>query len=312
MDDNSLGNFRSDVSNLSDDEETGDADIQASMYHQEINTLKIEKLSQRITIISVIIPCIIIAILAFAYIDMKERVVDVDQTQGSQVAKIAKALEEKLNALDVRIAKATFDLDEKLALIEKKSQALENQAARMSSTKADSKSVEKALAKLAKLEKQIKANAGQDKSTLAAMERINRQLQAGIKENNVQFKSKSDQIKDEIQLFKEEFDARLLELSAYEQQIAELTKTTSLYDKKLKTLNQEIGADTDKKLAQVRQALERKIKAAAASPVAAPAKPKASTPKAPAAPAPQPAAQAAPKPPASQGDSGISEENLTE
>ena len=312
MDDNSLGNFRSDVSNLSDDEDTGDADIQATMYHQEINTLKIEKLSQRITIISVIIPCIIIAILAFAYIDMKERVVDVDQTQGSQVAKIAKALEEKLNALDVRIAKATFDLDEKLALIEKKSQALENQAARMSSTKADSKSVEKALAKLAKLEKQIKANAGQDKSTLAAMERINRQLQAGIKENNVQFKSKSDQIKDEIQLFKEEFDARLLELSAYEQQIAELTKTTSLYDKKLKTLNQEIGADTDKKLDQVRQALERKIKAAVASPVAAPAKPKASTPKAPAAPAPQPAAQAAPKAPASQGSSGISEENLTE
>ncbi len=265
MDDNSLGKYRSDLSNLPEEQElsekleregiSGD-DFQASVYHQEINTLKIEKLSQRITIISVIIPCIIIAILAFAYIDMKERVVDVDQTQGSHVAQIARALEEKLNALDVRIAKATFDLDEKLALTEKKSQDLENQAAKMSATKADLKSMDNALAKL---EKRILANAGQDKSTLAAMEKVNRQLQAAIKENNVQFKTKADQIKDEIQLFKEEFDARLLELSAYEQQIAQLTKSTGLLDKQIKTLKQETELAMDRKLADQRQSLEKTI-----------------------------------------------------
>lgn len=127
MDQNSLGNFRNDISNLSDEPEKQKSEgtaSQAAMYHQEINTLKIEKLSQRITIISIIIPCIIIAILAFAYIDMKERVVDVDENQGSHVEQIARTLEEKLNALDVRIAKATFDLDEKLALIEKRATSL--------------------------------------------------------------------------------------------------------------------------------------------------------------------------------------------
>ncbi len=269
MDNKNLGNYRSDISNLPEDpaepeesespkaEDISGDDIRASVYHQEINTLKIEKLSQRITIISVILPCIIIAILAFAYIDMKERVVDVDQTQGSHMAQISKALEEKLNALDVRIAKATFDLDEKLALTEKKSQALENQAAKMSSNKADLKAMDKALAKL---EKRIKTNAGQDKVTLAAMERVNRQLQAAIKENNVQFKSKADQIKDEIQLFKEEFDARLLELSAYEQQIDQLTKSTGLLDKQIKTLKQETELIIDRKLTKQYQSYEKAIK----------------------------------------------------
>lgn len=267
MDQNSLGNYRSDISNLSDEPEEKKAaleDSQAAIYHQEINTLKIEKLSQRITIISVILPIIIIAVLAFAYIDMKERVVDADETQESHVEQIARTLEEKLNALDVRIAKATFDLDEKLALIEKKSQDLENQAAKMSSSKADLKSVEAALASL---EKGIKANRGQDKAALAAVEQIKKSLQADIKKSNANFKSASAKIKEEIQLFKEEFDARLLELSAYEQEIAGLIKTTGLLDKRVKTLKLDIETSLarqwdktlDSRLAAQKQALETAI-----------------------------------------------------
>lgn len=269
MDQNSLGNFRNDISNLSDEPEKQKAEgtaSQAAMYHQEINTLKIEKLSQRITIISVIIPCIIIAILAFAYIDMKERVVDVDENQGSHVEQIARTLEEKLNALDVRIAKATFDLDEKLALIEKKSHDLENQAAKMSASKADLKSVETALAKV---EKRIKDNAAQNKTTLATIERINTRLQKDIKSTNTKaqaatdsikkFQNTSDSIKKDIHLFKEEFDARLLELSAYEQEIAALTKATGLLDKKVKTLKQDNERYTDKKLTSLQASLKKDI-----------------------------------------------------
>ncbi len=325
MDDNSLSDYRSDVSQLEDEDQESSADIQATMYHQEVNTLKIEKLSQRVTIISVIIPCIIIAVLAFAYIDMKERVVDVDQTQGSQVAKIEKALEEKLNALDVRIAKATFDLDEKLVQVEQKSQALENQAAKMSSSKVDLKAMEKALAKL---DKRIKTNSAQDKSTLAAMERINTQLLAAIKENNTGFKSNADKIKAEIQLFKEEFDARLLELSAYEQQIARLSKEMSLIDKQLKTLKQDTQLSFDKKLDQLRLSLEKKIiesKAKPSSPSQSSKKaaaPKAAEPKPPAAATAAPAPKAVPPKPAAASPSpqtppttdseGISEQTLTQ
>ncbi len=226
------------------------------VFQQEANTLKIEKLSQRVTIISVIIPCIIIAILVFVYMDITEKVVDVDQTQANQMAQVSQDLEIKLNALDVRIAKATHGLDEKLTTLESKRQALENQTAKMSAAKVDLKAMEAALAKL---DKRIKANADQDKSTLAAMERINQQLVSTIDKNSSDFKTVSAQIKKEFRLFKEEFDARLLELSAYEQRIAQIVKDMSLLGKKLDALEKNTAASIDKKLALLRQNLENQI-----------------------------------------------------
>lgn len=207
--------------------------VGGAIFQQEANTLQIEKLSQRVTIISVIIPCIIIAILVFVYMDITEKVVDVDQTQANHMAQVSQNLETKLNALDVRIAKATHELDEKLAALEAKRQALENQTAKMSAAKVDLKAMEAALAKL---DKRIKANADQDKSTLAAMERINQQLLSTIDKNSSDFQAVSGQMKKEFRLFKEEFDARLLELSAYEERIAQLGKETSLLGKKLDEL----------------------------------------------------------------------------
>ncbi|WP_321493213.1 hypothetical protein [uncultured Desulfobacter sp.] len=262
MNENRLGDYQ----NLKDDPEFKDngSSLGGEIFQQEANTLKIEKLSQRVTIISVIIPCIIIAILAFVYMDITEKVVDVDQTQADQVSRVSKELEIKLNALDVRIAKTTHQLDEKLTVLETKRQDLENQTAKMSAAKVDLKAMEAALAKL---EKRIQANADQDKSTLAALERINQQLLSAIDKNNSDFKTASEQIKKEFNLFKEDFQARLLELSAYEERIAQLAKDQSLLGKKLDELKNETAANIeskvdeklDKKLSLLRQDLENQI-----------------------------------------------------
>lgn len=234
--------------------------IGGESFQQETNTLKIEKLSQRVTIISVIIPCIIIAILVFVYMDITEKVVDVDQTQANQMAQVSQDLEIKLNALDVRIAKVTHELDEKLTTLESKRQTLENQTAKMSAAKVDLKAMEAALAKL---DKRIKANAEQDKSTLSAMERINQELLSTIDKNSSDFKTASAQIKKEFRLFKEEFDARLLELSAYEQRIAQIVKDTGRIGKKLDALEKNTAASIDKKLDKklglLKQDLENQI-----------------------------------------------------
>ena len=58
----------------------------------------------------------------------------------------------------------------------------------MSAAKVDLKAMEAALAKL---DKRIKANADQDKSTLAAMERINQQLLSTIDKNSSDFQAVS-------------------------------------------------------------------------------------------------------------------------
>ena len=208
----------------------GDVEITDSIYQQEINSLKIDKLSNRVTIISIIIPCLIGAILIFGYLDMKERVVDVDITKNSQFEKISQQLEEKLNALDVKIAKNSFNLDKKLSELKKKNTALEGQVAKLSALKADDKSVKQ---HLSKIEKRLKLNAGLDKKNSLAIEK-----------NKIEMDRVAEGIKEDTKLFKKQFDARLLEFSNFEERTGELKKNISLLNIKYKKIDQERHAQT--------------------------------------------------------------------
>ena len=255
-----LKDFKPDISNFDSGEKSlkdSDSQVSASIYHEEINTLKIEKLSNRVTIISIIIPCLIGAILVFAYLDMKERVFDVDATKQSQVDKISQQLEEKLNALDVKIAKNRFDLDNKLPEFDKKSVSLEGQITKLARLKADSETINAQFAKLenqfTKIEKRVANNANQDKTTLLAIEGINEQTLSAFKENKTQFDKTAQQIKNEADLLKNQFNARLLELSDYDQQIGELRKDFSLMDKRYKNLETESTSQAivDKQIKQL-------------------------------------------------------------
>ncbi|MBC2705314.1 hypothetical protein [Desulfobacula sp.] len=262
MDSMNLKDFRPDKPDFNEDEKLlkrTDSEIPVSTYHEEINTLKIDKLSNRVTIISIIIPCLIGAVLIFAYLDMKERMVDVDLTKQNQVERISQQLEEKVNALDVKIAKNKFELDNKLPELDKKSISLEGQIAKLTGTKADAKPIKD---QFANLEKRVANNANQDKTALQTIERINKQTLSSIKENQDQFNKTAQQIKNETTLFKEEFDARLLELSDYEQQIGELRKNLSLLDKKFKGFEQDTVSQpaVDEKINQLNTDLNNHIK----------------------------------------------------
>ncbi len=234
-----LNDFRPDNVDFDNDDDLpiqdSESPIPSSGYHEEINTIRIDKLSNKVTIISIIIPCLIGAILIFAYLDMKERVVDADEIKQNQVEKMSQQLEEKVNALDVKIAKNRFDLDNKIPEFDKKTIAIEGQISKLTSQKADAKSTK---SQLSKIEKQITINTNQNKKTLQSIDGIKAQTLASIKKNQLKFDTSAKQIKEDINLFKEEFDARLLELSDYELQIGELRKDLSLLDKKFKSLEQ--------------------------------------------------------------------------
>lgn len=257
-----LKDFRPDNLNFDDEEElskhTG-RPIPASTHHEEINTLKIEKLSNRVTIISIIIPCLISAILIFAYLDMKERVVDVDQTKQNQVDRISQQLEEKLNALDIKIARNRYDLDNKLPELNNKTVSIEGSIAKLVSGKADNKTIQN---QFIKLEKRVSNNTNQDKVTLQTLERVNKETLSAVTKNQVIFDKTTRQIKEEIALFKETFNDGLLELSDYEQQIGELQMNLSLLDKKHKRLDQETisQAQLDEKLIQLKTDLNTHMK----------------------------------------------------
>ena len=243
-----LQDFRPDISNL--DSEDSDSLISASIYHEERNAMKINKLSNRVTIIFIIILCLIGAILYFGYLDMKKRMFDVDVTKQNQVDKISQQLEEKLNALDVKIAKNKFELDNNLPEFHKKNTSLETRITKLASSKADNKTIN---AQLDKLTKQVVNNTNQNKTTLQTIEKINEQTLSTLKTNNTQFNTIAKQIKTEIDLFKKEFNTRLLKLSDDDQQIGELRKNLSLMDKKYKNLESETASQAivDKQIKQL-------------------------------------------------------------
>ncbi len=238
--------------------EKNDSPIEGAVYHEEINTLKIDKLSNRITIISIIIPCIIGAILVFVYLDMKERVVDVDQTKNTQVERISQQLEEKLNALDVKIAKNKFDLDKQLPQITAKQTAFEGKMTKLAAAKADSKSVK---SMMSKVEGKIVSNTKHDKALDTLVATLKKKLDTTLAENNTKLEKTVSQIKEENTLFKEEFDARLLELSNYELQIGELKKDFSLMDKKVRRQEQESlsQADMDKAVSDLKSQFSSRL-----------------------------------------------------
>jgi chromosome segregation ATPase len=165
------------------------------------------------------LPIFIGVILFFIYLDMKDQVMEVDTAKNTQVDHVSRQMEEKMNALDIRIAKNRFDLDEKLPALEKKNDSLAQQLAKLSASKADVNALDEGFVslekKLSRQEQRIQNNADQDQANLAEIERINSTLLASLAENR-------DQFKKEVQALKQE----LATLQALEQEMASLETLT--------------------------------------------------------------------------------------
>ena len=70
-----------------------------SRFQEEMDNIRIEKLSNRITFFSVFIPCLIAVIIFLAYLDIKRRVTTVHDTGSKEVQNLSKDLETKLSDL---------------------------------------------------------------------------------------------------------------------------------------------------------------------------------------------------------------------
>ncbi len=68
-------------------------------FQEEMENTRIEKLSNRITFISILIPCLLGIIIFLAYLDIKERVTTVHDTGTMEVQSLSKDLEAKLSDL---------------------------------------------------------------------------------------------------------------------------------------------------------------------------------------------------------------------
>jgi archaellum component FlaC len=82
-----------------------DTDDHNSAIQEEISERRLEKLSTRVTLISILVPVLIFVIFTFAYLDIKQRVFSMHDTGVDELQKLSRDLESKFSSLSVKFAK---------------------------------------------------------------------------------------------------------------------------------------------------------------------------------------------------------------
>jgi len=139
------------------DEESPD-----ELLREDLQDSRIDKLSRRITILAVLIPCIIGVVLFFLYLDLKKRVI-LNQDTGSQsVQNLSRDFDARLYELSTKYSEMENNLATRAAAIEKRIDSLkfrlyksENRVKKVNAAKVDKKDQENVIKRVEKVSSQI-------------------------------------------------------------------------------------------------------------------------------------------------------------
>ncbi len=95
-----------------------DDDILDSTRQEDVEDLRITQLSRKITLVAVFIPCVVGAILFFAYLDLNKRVGKVHVTGTTEVQNVSKDLEDRISTLAYEFSSSKESLAKQIAAIE--------------------------------------------------------------------------------------------------------------------------------------------------------------------------------------------------
>ena len=169
---------------IRDEESAPDSD-----YMADADNLRIEKLGTRVTLVAVLIPCLLVIVLAIAYLDIKHRVINTQNTGSMGVQNLSKDLESRFSSLSLKQAKIEQQLAET-------SKALDT------ATAAFQVNLKKATAELKRM------TAGKpDKSALTAMSKKTDAAMAALQKDmadlNTAFEKFDDELASQILLMAE-------------------------------------------------------------------------------------------------------------
>jgi hypothetical protein len=94
-------------------------------YMADAENLRIEKLGTRVTLVAVLIPCLLVVVLAIAYLDIKNRVINTQYSGSMGVQNLSKDLESRFSNLSLKQAKMEEQLAEASKAIETATAALQ-------------------------------------------------------------------------------------------------------------------------------------------------------------------------------------------
>ncbi len=120
-----------------------------TVFQDEIKNLRLEKLGKRVTIISILIPCLICILLVLIYLDLRNRVTANQSTGVTNIQSLSKDFDTRLNNLSLQLSKIEESLASNISSYEKKLSSLkfriyksENRIKKLKSSKADMKDQE--------------------------------------------------------------------------------------------------------------------------------------------------------------------------
>jgi len=126
-----------------------------TLYQDEAKDRRVEKLSHRVTIISILIPVLIGVVFYIAYRDITSRVSQSQDTEAMEIQNLSTQLQDKFDELSTKYGQLEASLVQKLAALEKVDKAMkanlkkaENTASKINATKADKKDQQDAIAKI--------------------------------------------------------------------------------------------------------------------------------------------------------------------
>lgn len=184
-------------------------DVEEQTIPAEVNELKLEKINQRVTLISILIPVLIVVVLVITYLDIKKRVVRTEDTGASEFQKLSSDLESRFSSLSVRQARIEDAMDK---LIEENNKATAALQVRLDKLQTAVKDVNKLTA--------------EQKESKAAIAEVVKQVNTVIESSN-QAATQTAAITQEL---KKQIDQANHALTASASQLAAVEKKVSSID----------------------------------------------------------------------------------
>jgi len=232
-----------------------DGEVEDAVIPAQVDELRIEKLSHRITLISILIPVLIVVILGVAYMDIKRRVIRTEDTGAVTVQHLSEDLESRFSSLSLSqahleeaLAKFQDQTNQSLAKaqvnIQKMDDSLEKSRSAMVSQKemkATSDKMDQGLTNVARSAEEIKAQVdGLNQSVQSRLAQLGQQLVdlnnrllelketlSGLEKNKIDKTALDLAITLEMLKAKQGFNLKLDEiqaqLQALEQKVADLS-----------------------------------------------------------------------------------------
>ena len=132
-------------------------DSEQTIYQEEAKDRRVEKISHRVTIISILIPVLIGVVFFIAYRDITGRVSQSQDTGAMEIQNLSSQLEENFAKLSTKYGDLEAALTQKLAALEKVDKSMktnlkkaEDTVAKINATKVDKKEQQDAIAKIDK------------------------------------------------------------------------------------------------------------------------------------------------------------------